>query len=164
MSLKHEQPLEDHKRGCRECYNLDTFGIGDYCPIGARLHRDCVRAVYREFSNYKEPFPNSPEVKEEMKLHVDEDTGQRFAYDDAAVDLWHKSLEFIDKSILPYIESESDNPEWWVEFAKMHGDIEPDVEKCVLEALKKNFVCIDGFPEGIMTARDAKEEHCLENH
>lgn len=93
-----------------------------------------------------------------MKIYENEDTGQRFEYDDVAVVLWRKSEEFIAKSIIPYMESESDNPEWWVEFAKMHGDIPADVEKCVLESLKKNYAEFDGNPEGIKTARDARED------
>ena len=93
-----------------------------------------------------------------MKFHVDEDTGQRFEYDDIAVALWRKAEEFIAQEILPYMESDSDNPEWWVEFTKQKGAIEPDVEKCVMDALKKNYVEFDGNPEGIKTAKDARED------
>lgn len=93
-----------------------------------------------------------------MKIYEDEETGECFEYDDVAVALWRKAEQFIEKSILPYMELESDNPEWWVGFAKLHGDIAPDVEKCVVETLKANFSCPDGNPEGIKTARDARSD------
>jgi hypothetical protein len=71
------------------------------------------------------------------------------------IELWTKASNFIKNDILPFMQNQSDSPEWWIDQSIGHED--PEVLKFVRETVQKCLVTHEGKFQGITTAHHAFE-------
>lgn len=90
-----------------------------------------------------------------MKLYTDKETGETFQYNDKLVSLWSRGQKFIENDILPFLLSEEDNPEMWVDEALRHNE-DPELMTIVRDALRDHPRTLNGKPAGIKQATDAR--------